>query len=192
MPWLKQAVCFKGHQNLETLSGFQRPSLSIPWFLTAWFTNSEKCKYNWLFLGNIGRYLELHLLSSLREFPPLVVRSGFIKLKCQTSKKDKSHVIKKYPALLPVSDLNILVFTDTNWRRKLQVHWESTKQPLWNHQSAAVVHLFIGFMSAIHPVFRSVIFFPFGKFPENSTEKASTDGEKKYICSSVGGIFAHW
>lgn len=111
------------------------------------------------------------------EFLLLVVRSGFIKLECQKS-KDKSHIIKKYPALLPVSDLNILVLTDTNWRRKSQVQWESTKQPLWNHQSAAVVHLFIGFMSAIHPVFRSVISFPFGKFPEHSKENASTDGEK--------------
>lgn len=131
-----------------------------------------------------GKYRQTHCAAPSyfpSEFPPVVVRSGFIKLECQKSKKDKSHVIKKYPALLPVSDLNILVLTDTNWRRKPQVQRESTKQPLWNHQSAAVAHLFIRFVSAIHPVFRSVISFPFGKFPEHSKENASTDGVKIYL-----------
>lgn len=50
-----------------------------------------------------------------------------------------------------------------------------------HHQSAAVVHLSDRFTSAIHPMFRSVISFPFGKFPEHSKESASTDGEKRYL-----------
>lgn len=50
-----------------------------------------------------------------------------------------------------------------------------------HRQAAAVVHLCVGFMSAIHPVFRSVISFPFGKFPEHGKETASTDREKRYL-----------
>lgn len=111
------------------------------------------------------------------EFPPAVVGSAFIKLECQ-HKKNKSRTIKKNPALPSVSDLN---YPCSHWHKQKKKISDSVRINSLHHQSAAVVHLSVRFTSAIHPVFRSVISFPFGKFPEHNKENASTDGEKRYL-----------
>lgn len=126
-----------------------------------------------------------------REFLPVMVRSVFIKLECQKSKKDKSHVIKKYPELLPVSDLNILVLTDTNWRRKPQIQWES--KTAFVKSSVSCCSPSFHWIYVCHPsCVQKCYLLSFWQISRAQQRKCLNRWRKKYICSSVGGIFAHW